>query len=126
MDDIKQIFGLLQWQSYLHANSFVSLPLLVGLVLLASDTFAVRLRVFWVFLLKFSLIIHRYLTASKAVIYYFLPLSIIGILYALMARRLHLSAREMPGELVSGTLGSRSCTDLTHVEVNYTVKLFTY
>lgn len=35
----------------------------------------------------------------RAVIYYFLPLSIIGILYALMARRLHLSAREIPGEL---------------------------
>lgn len=44
-------------------------------------------------------LIHRYITVAKAVIYYFLPLSIIGILYALMARRLHLSAREMPGEL---------------------------
>lgn len=37
---------------------------------------------------------------AKSIIYYFLPLSIIGVLYALMARRLHLSAREMPGELV--------------------------
>lgn len=36
---------------------------------------------------------------AKAIIYYFLPLTIIGVLYALMARRLHLSAREMPGEL---------------------------
>lgn len=36
---------------------------------------------------------------AKAIIYYFLPLSIIGVLYALMARRLQLSAREMPGEL---------------------------
>ena len=41
----------------------------------------------------------RYITVAKAVIYYLLPLSIIGILYVLMARRLHLSAREMPGEL---------------------------
>lgn len=31
-----------------------------------------------------------------------MPLSIIGVLYALMARRLHLSAREMPGELSIG------------------------
>lgn len=37
---------------------------------------------------------------AKSIIYYFLPLSIIGVLYALMARRLRLSAREMPGELV--------------------------
>lgn len=36
---------------------------------------------------------------AKSIAYYFLPLSIIGVLYALMARRLHLSAREMPGEL---------------------------
>lgn len=41
----------------------------------------------------------RYNVVAKAIIYYFLPLSIIGVLYALMARRLHLSAREMPGEL---------------------------
>lgn len=48
--------------------------------------------------------IHRYITVAKAAIYYFVPLSIIGILYALMARRLHLSAKEMPGELVSEQL----------------------
>lgn len=36
---------------------------------------------------------------AKSIAYYFLPLSIIGVLYALMARRLHVSAREMPGEL---------------------------
>lgn len=43
--------------------------------------------------------ISRYMVVAKAIIYYFLPLLIIGVLYALMARRLHLSAREMPGEL---------------------------
>lgn len=42
---------------------------------------------------------YRYNVVGKAIIYYFLPLIIIGVLYALMARRLHLSAREMPGEL---------------------------
>lgn len=50
----------------------------------------------------FSLLIfitYRYNVVVKAIAYYFLPLSIIGVLYALMARRLHLSAREMPGEL---------------------------
>lgn len=36
---------------------------------------------------------------GKAIIYYLFPLLIIGVLYLLMARRLHLSAREMPGEL---------------------------
>lgn len=41
----------------------------------------------------------RYNVVAKSIAYYFLPLSIIGVLYALMARRLHLSAREMPGEL---------------------------
>lgn len=41
----------------------------------------------------------RYNVIGKAITYYFLPLSIIGVLYALMARRLQLSAREMPGEL---------------------------
>ncbi|GAB0089531.1 hypothetical protein DMENIID0001_040960 [Sergentomyia squamirostris] len=40
----------------------------------------------------------KYATIGKAVTYYFLPLTIIGILYALMARRLHLSAREMPAQ----------------------------
>lgn len=42
----------------------------------------------------------RFNVIAKSIIYYFLPLSIIGVLYALMARRLHLSAQEMPGELV--------------------------
>lgn len=41
----------------------------------------------------------RYNVVAKSIAYYFLPLSIIAVLYALMARRLHLSAREMPGEL---------------------------
>ncbi|CAD7089068.1 unnamed protein product [Hermetia illucens] len=41
----------------------------------------------------------RYNVIGKAITYYLLPLSIIGVLYALMARRLHLSAREMPGEI---------------------------
>lgn len=41
---------------------------------------------------------NRYNVVAKSIAYYFLPLSIIGVLYALMARRLHLSAREMPGE----------------------------
>lgn len=41
----------------------------------------------------------RYNVVAKSIAYYFLPLSIIGVLYALMARRLHVSAREMPGEL---------------------------
>lgn len=36
---------------------------------------------------------------AKSIAYYFLPLSIIAVLYALMARRLNVSAREMPGEL---------------------------
>lgn len=39
---------------------------------------------------------------AKSIAYYFLPLTIIGVLYILMARRLHLSAREMPGELSIG------------------------
>lgn len=46
-----------------------------------------------------SILSNRYNVVAKAIIYYFLPLTIIGVLYALMARRLHLSAREMPGEL---------------------------
>lgn len=37
----------------------------------------------------------RYITAIKATIYYFLPLTIIGILYLLMARKLQHSAREV-------------------------------
>lgn len=37
----------------------------------------------------------RYVTLIKASIYYFLPLSIIGILYTLMAKKLQNSAREV-------------------------------
>ncbi|EAT35449.1 AAEL012385-PA [Aedes aegypti] len=40
----------------------------------------------------------KYKTIINSVIYYFLPLAIIGILYILMAYRLHVSARDMPGE----------------------------
>ncbi|XP_035900899.1 neuropeptide CCHamide-2 receptor-like isoform X1 [Anopheles stephensi] len=40
----------------------------------------------------------KYKTVLNSIVYYFLPLSIIGILYVLMAQRLHTSAREMPGE----------------------------
>ncbi|XP_062556110.1 neuropeptide CCHamide-2 receptor-like isoform X3 [Armigeres subalbatus] len=40
----------------------------------------------------------KYKTVVNSVIYYFLPLAIIGILYILMAYRLHVSARDMPGE----------------------------
>lgn len=36
--------------------------------------------------------------AGKALVYYLLPLSIIGALYIMMAKRLHMSARNMPGE----------------------------
>ncbi len=43
--------------------------------------------------------IPRYNVICKAIIYYILPLSIIGVLYVLMARRLHVSARDMPGEI---------------------------
>ncbi|KAG4071909.1 hypothetical protein HA402_006070 [Bradysia odoriphaga] len=41
----------------------------------------------------------KYNVICKAIIYYILPLSIIGVLYVLMARRLHVSARDMPGEI---------------------------
>lgn len=37
----------------------------------------------------------RYVTVIKATIYYFLPLSIIAILYTLMARKLQHSAKEV-------------------------------
>ncbi|XP_055918559.1 neuropeptide CCHamide-2 receptor-like [Eupeodes corollae] len=40
----------------------------------------------------------KYTVVAKAFVYYLLPLSIIGALYILMANRLHISAREMPGE----------------------------
>ncbi|XP_044315911.1 neuropeptide CCHamide-2 receptor isoform X2 [Drosophila rhopaloa] len=40
----------------------------------------------------------KYMVAAKATIYYLLPLSIIGALYIMMAKRLHMSARNMPGE----------------------------
>jgi len=38
------------------------------------------------------------MVAGKALVYYLLPLSIIGALYIMMAKRLHMSARNMPGE----------------------------
>lgn len=44
----------------------------------------------------------RYAVVAKSIAYYFLPLAIIGILYALMARRLNVSARDMPGEFSLG------------------------
>lgn len=47
----------------------------------------------------FSHSFKRYNVVAKSIAYYFLPLSIIAVLYALMARRLNVSAREMPGEL---------------------------
>ncbi|XP_059608148.1 neuropeptide CCHamide-2 receptor [Phlebotomus argentipes] len=50
----------------------------------------------------------KYAVIGKAVTYYFLPLTIIGILYALMARRLHLSAREMPGESLAAQSRSQA------------------
>ncbi|XP_037728440.1 neuropeptide CCHamide-2 receptor [Drosophila subpulchrella] len=40
----------------------------------------------------------KFMVAAKALIYYLLPLSIIGALYIMMANRLHMSARNMPGE----------------------------
>ncbi|ALC41060.1 CCHa2r, partial [Drosophila busckii] len=43
----------------------------------------------------------KYMVVAKASIYYLLPLSIIGALYILMAQRLHISARDMPGEQLS-------------------------
>ncbi|XP_067633447.1 neuropeptide CCHamide-2 receptor [Eurosta solidaginis] len=46
----------------------------------------------------------RYTVIAKACIYYLFPLTVIGALYILMAKRLHTSAREMPGE----TLGVQS------------------
>lgn len=48
---------------------------------------------------SFSHSFKRYNVVAKSIAYYFLPLSIIAVLYALMARRLNVSAREMPGEL---------------------------
>lgn len=43
----------------------------------------------------------RYVVVTKAFVYYILPLFIIGVLYLMMAQRLHVSAREMPGESLS-------------------------
>ncbi|XP_030375519.1 neuropeptide CCHamide-2 receptor [Scaptodrosophila lebanonensis] len=43
----------------------------------------------------------KYMVVAKASIYYLLPLSIIGALYIMMAQRLHISARDMPGEQLS-------------------------
>ncbi|XP_065079645.1 neuropeptide CCHamide-2 receptor-like [Ochlerotatus camptorhynchus] len=45
-----------------------------------------------------SLVYSQYKTVINSAIYYFLPLAVIGILYILMAYRLHASARDMPGE----------------------------
>lgn len=47
----------------------------------------------------FSHSLKRYNVVAKSIAYYFLPLSIIAVLYALMAHRLNMSVREMPGEL---------------------------
>lgn len=46
------------------------------------------------------------MVVTKAIIYYLLPLLIIGTLYLLMAKRLHMSTRELPGETL--TTQSRS------------------
>ncbi|KAM7344156.1 CCHamide-2 receptor [Cochliomyia hominivorax] len=43
----------------------------------------------------------RYVVVTKAFVYYLLPLFIIAVLYLMMAQRLHVSAREMPGETLS-------------------------
>ncbi|XP_075168951.1 CCHamide-2 receptor [Haematobia irritans] len=43
----------------------------------------------------------RYVVVIKAFVYYILPLFIIGVLYLMMAQRLHVSARDMPGETLS-------------------------
>uniref|UniRef100_A0A1A9V1T8 G-protein coupled receptors family 1 profile domain-containing protein n=1 Tax=Glossina austeni TaxID=7395 RepID=A0A1A9V1T8_GLOAU len=48
----------------------------------------------------------RFMVVTKAIIYYLLPLLIIGTLYLLMAKRLHMSTRELPGETL--TTQSRS------------------
>lgn len=44
----------------------------------------------------------RYMTIFKATMFYFLPLTIIGILYSLMARKLQNSAREVQSIASSG------------------------
>lgn len=41
----------------------------------------------------------RYNVVAKALVYYILPLIIIACFYVLMAKRLHASANEMPGEM---------------------------
>ncbi|XP_068146405.1 neuropeptide CCHamide-2 receptor [Drosophila tropicalis] len=43
----------------------------------------------------------KYMVMAKASLFYLLPLSIIGALYIMMAKRLHISARDMPGEQLS-------------------------
>ncbi|XP_017868955.1 PREDICTED: neuropeptide CCHamide-2 receptor [Drosophila arizonae] len=48
-----------------------------------------------------SKIYAKYMVVAKASIYYLVPLSIIGVLYIMMAKRLHISARDMPGEQLS-------------------------
>lgn len=44
----------------------------------------------------------KYMVVGKALVYYILPLCVIACFYILMAKRLHASAREMPGELQGG------------------------
>lgn len=44
----------------------------------------------------------KYMVLGKALVYYILPLCVIAFFYILMAKRLHASAREMPGELQGG------------------------
>ncbi|BFG06436.1 neuropeptide CCHamide-2 receptor [Drosophila madeirensis] len=48
-----------------------------------------------------SKIYAKYMMAAKASIYYVVPLCIIAVLYIMMAKRLHMSARDMPGEQLS-------------------------
>ncbi|KAF5296488.1 hypothetical protein FQR65_LT01477 [Abscondita terminalis] len=44
----------------------------------------------------------KYMVVARALVYYILPLCVIACFYILMAKELHLSAREMPGELQGG------------------------
>lgn len=44
----------------------------------------------------------KYMVLARALVYYVVPLCVIACFYILMAKRLHESAREMPGEMQSG------------------------
>lgn len=44
----------------------------------------------------------KYMVVAKAMVYYIVPLCIISCFYVLMAKKLHESARDMPGEIQSG------------------------